>query len=279
MDTIDWESHRQAIQRSSSHRVHYTKLCHELLPTGLILCRYGMGLPDYCLLCKLPDVDFHHVLLCPHEARMKWRTNRLDCLFQRCRAMRTDPFLIRILRGGIEWWLLDWPFDEDDIPRQYLQLLSEQATIRWNQFFQGRVSCQWNKLQKEHVFDLPTEDAPEHQIWTTTILRYSFEHWKALLEQRNNESHSHDASTAVLIKREQAHQDLATMYTLRDKVLHWDRHIFFSSLYDHQSNPLEWSTTVAQHLSTVITAKCERLQNVRSLHHYFPPGDVAAPPP
>ena len=48
IETIDWEAHRQATHSQIARRTHYVKLCHELLPTGKVVSKYGQGLPDYC---------------------------------------------------------------------------------------------------------------------------------------------------------------------------------------------------------------------------------------
>jgi hypothetical protein len=58
LELIDWEAHRQSTQAQSHRRTHFVKLCHELLPTGHLVCTYGTGLPDYCPLCKTTKRTF-----------------------------------------------------------------------------------------------------------------------------------------------------------------------------------------------------------------------------
>jgi hypothetical protein len=62
LEQIDWEVHRQTLQTQATRRTHFVKLCHDILPTGNVACRYGQGLPSHCALCTTPDEDFAHVL-------------------------------------------------------------------------------------------------------------------------------------------------------------------------------------------------------------------------
>jgi hypothetical protein len=102
LEVIDWEAHRQALQTQPTRRTHFVKLCHNILPTGSIVCNYGQGLPSYCTLCKSPDEDFVHILRCPHHTRKDWRTEFVTNLRKKCHGLTTDPYLIDILLGGIE---------------------------------------------------------------------------------------------------------------------------------------------------------------------------------
>ena len=104
-ETIDWEVHRQATYAQKARKTHYVKLCHDILPTGSIVCRYGQGLPDYCSLCKSPGEDFHHILRCTHPAHAMWRLKLLSALQKQCFTIKTDPVLIDILLGGLTNWL------------------------------------------------------------------------------------------------------------------------------------------------------------------------------
>jgi hypothetical protein len=49
LELINWEAHQQSTQAQSHRRTHFVKLCHDLLPTGHLVCTYGTGLP-----AKLP---------------------------------------------------------------------------------------------------------------------------------------------------------------------------------------------------------------------------------
>jgi hypothetical protein len=97
LQMIDWEAHRQSTPMFPQRRTHFVKLCHELLPTGNLVCSYGAGYPDFCPLCRTPNEDFHHVLRCPHTSREYWRTEFLRSLREKCYALKTSPTLAKIL--------------------------------------------------------------------------------------------------------------------------------------------------------------------------------------
>jgi hypothetical protein len=46
MESISWESHRQALNRMQSRQVQLVKLCHDILPTSKIAHRYNPLLPS-----------------------------------------------------------------------------------------------------------------------------------------------------------------------------------------------------------------------------------------
>jgi hypothetical protein len=110
LELIDWEAHRQSTQAQSHHCTHFVKLCHELLPTGHLVCTYGTSLPDYCPLCKTPKEDFHHVLKCHHPSRVKWRKTLLSSLKERCYTLKTSPPLVECLISGLTSWFDDRKF-------------------------------------------------------------------------------------------------------------------------------------------------------------------------
>jgi hypothetical protein len=122
LETIDWEAHRQALQSQSNRRTHFVKLCHDILPTGSVVCRYGQGLPSYCALCSTPDENFAHVLCCPHPTRAKWRSEFIVRLRKKCHNLSTDQWLIDILLSSIESWLTQTHFDSSEFPLEYQTL-------------------------------------------------------------------------------------------------------------------------------------------------------------
>jgi hypothetical protein len=63
IECIDWEAHRQSTQTYHHRRTHFVKLCHELLPTGNVVCAYGAGYPDSCPLCKTSTMFFTVLML------------------------------------------------------------------------------------------------------------------------------------------------------------------------------------------------------------------------
>ena len=152
---IDWDAHQQSTRAQMGRRTHYVKLCHDILPTGSLVCKYGQQLPDYCALCRAPKEDFHHVLKCNHPSRVKWRNDLLDSLTKTCHSLKTDPILVEILLEGITSWLHDTPFLHGNFHTEYQDLSVEQAAIGWSQIFQGRITKRWATTQQWYYNGFP----------------------------------------------------------------------------------------------------------------------------
>ena len=93
-ETIDWEEvHCQSMHTQISHKTHYVKLCHDILPTGNVVRNYGQSLPNYCPLCKASNGAFHHVtplvMPAPHSLQ-KWRNDLLSTLKTKCLKNRPN---------------------------------------------------------------------------------------------------------------------------------------------------------------------------------------------
>ena len=274
IDTIDWEVHRQATQAQSGRRVHYVKMCHEMLPVGHLVSRYGQGLPDFCALCKTPDENYHHVLRCQHQTRADWRTQTIKKLVDKSVDKRGDPNLTSILRHGLESWLKDVPFDESPYPLEYRTLLQEQRQIGWSHFFQGRVSTKWAALQQRHLASLPPIKGQDGTSWVRSVLQTLFTQWNMLWESRNADQHGRDSATQAKKRKDQVLLQLESLYTLRGKVLQRDRSLFHDHIDDHKKLPTrcikQWINTYQPLLlKSVKDAKTFSLLHVRPLTHYF----------
>jgi hypothetical protein len=90
LEFIDWEAQCQSTQAHSHQGTHFVKLCHDLLPTGHIVCTYETSLPDYCPICKSPQQDFHHVLKCHHPSRVKWKETLLSSFLLKRVVLRPE---------------------------------------------------------------------------------------------------------------------------------------------------------------------------------------------
>lgn len=277
IDTIDWDVHRQATAAHSTRRTHYVKLCHDILPTGKVVCRYGQGLPDYCPLCQSPDEDFHHILCCPHRSRVKWRNDLLVLLTKKCHAIKTDPTLTEILLGGLTSWLNSSPFNTDEYPEDYHQLLLEQAAIGWNHFFQGRISTQWATIQQRYYSSFPPVKGRDGQSWSRNILNQIFTCWNLLWDTRNTDRHGKDETSKSKARKEQVMRELTLLYSYRNQILHRDQSIFLETIEDHTQKPThsirQWiNTHQPLILKSVKDAKSQSIQHVRTISHYFGAG-------
>ena len=179
-----------------------------------------------------------------------------------------------ILRQGLESWLHDRLFDSDAFPPQYQKLIQEQSLIGWGQFFQGRITLEWSRLQQLHLSPLPPIKGHDGAHWSKTILTTVFNQWNTLWDARNADRHGRDSATRAKAKKDQAIIQLEALYTLRHKVLHRDRSLFHDHLDDHKEQPTrsirQWINTYQPLLlKSVKDAKTLSLLNVRTLPHYF----------
>jgi hypothetical protein len=274
LELIDWDPHRQALQTQHNRRTHFVKMCHNILPTGNIVGRYGQGLPSHCQLCKTPEEDFHHVLRCPHQSRQTWRSEFLSSLRKKCHSIATDQALTDILLIGIESWLNATAPDFSTIPTLYDHVIRDQTQIGWNHIFQGRFAISWSSMQQQHYSGLKPVKGRDGQFWTRTIISHIFTHWITLWEARNKSVHGNDTSTMAKAKHDQAIRELEILYSFRDRVLHRDRSLFFEDLSIHKDKPTfsirQWLNSFKTLiLQSMKEAKTKSLSNVHTLDHYF----------
>ena len=269
LETIDWEVHRQATYAQKARKTHYVKLCHDILPTGSIVCRYGQGLPDYCSLCKSPGEDFHHILRCTNPARAMWRLKLLSALQKQCFTIKTDPVLIDILLGGLTNWLRQTPFTFDGFPPEYHALIQEQNNIGWVHFFQGRISTRWAETQQWHYNGFPKVKRHDGASWSRKILLLIFTHWNILWDARNEDLHGKDTATKATATKAQIIRELESLYSYKDKVLQRDTKLFYESLDEHKLLP---SNIIRQWINTYqpLILKSAKDANTKSLLHVKP---------
>jgi hypothetical protein len=237
LETIDWESHRQALQTQSTQRTDFLKLCHELLPMGSLVHRYSQSYPDYCALCKTPNEDFCHVLRCPHQTRADRRKTFLDSLQRKCDTLATSPLLSKILHAGMKSWLCQEPVGVTEYTGEFQELIQIQSTIGWSYFFQGRIALKWSKIQQQHYSGLPLVKGRDGSSWSRNIILYIFTQWVDLWKTRNEMVHGNDASTRAQAGKAQVIRELEILYSFCDETLHRDQHIFNIPIDEHKEKP------------------------------------------
>jgi len=62
LNSINFQSHKQALDRMSSRHIQLVKLCHDILPTAKITHRYNPTASKFCPICKSETEDFPHLL-------------------------------------------------------------------------------------------------------------------------------------------------------------------------------------------------------------------------
>jgi hypothetical protein len=274
LELIGWEAHCQSTQAQSHRRTHFVKLCHDLLPKGHLICTYGTGLPDYCLLCKSPKEDFHHVLKCHHPSQVKWCETLSSSLKEQCYTLKTSPPLVKCLLSGITSWFNDSKFPMDDFDPAYRQLIRDQDQIGWSQIFQGCLTMQWSMPPQDYYSVFKPAKGRDGTLWSRHIISHIFTHWLSLWDEHNKARHRQDSTTRHVAKRKQVFQELDILYAYPPSVLHPDRDIFFTDINKHKTKPThairQWINTYQPLiLKSIKDAKTHSLLHVRTLNHYF----------
>lgn len=73
LQTINWEAHSTAIQRTSvPHTHHLVKYLHRVFPTHAQANKFDGG-HRKCVLCGSINEDYIHILRCKHNQCLEWR--------------------------------------------------------------------------------------------------------------------------------------------------------------------------------------------------------------
>ena len=249
-----------------------------------------------CAECKdgmIEDQD--HVLRCSHPSREKWRDQLVAAITTKCVNLKSDPQLTQIMTKGLHQWLQGndkgqevWSF-----PAKYRWLVQEQNAIGWRQFFNGRVSKEWARLQDDYAFvrkqreqdlrssrerrknDTTSTCAYTGTRWTSEIINEIWVQWKIVWTQRNETIHGHDSRMRVEKMHQRDALRLQHIYDNREQMEPSVRELLFETIEEHQihcSKPAinNW---LAIHESTFIqsvknVAK-RALHGVRSIQSYF----------
>jgi hypothetical protein len=70
---IDWESHRQALNKFPSRRTILIKYLNNIAPVGKLVNRYDHKYPAGCPSCPEELETQEHMLQCPCIKRVEWR--------------------------------------------------------------------------------------------------------------------------------------------------------------------------------------------------------------
>ena len=299
MHTIDWEAHGQAITKHNKRRIQITKIIHDIVPTNRRVHRHNVLL-QRCPTCTDVDTeDRDHVMRCSDPARDKWRAELITTLEYKCRTLRTDPGLTRILIEGLHSWLEGAAFlPEARYHRKFRKLIREQNEIGWRQLFNGRMTSEWARHQDDytHVQRLKARDEDVAKLvgspsgrrngtaWTSAIISELWEQWFKVWTIRNEAVHGHDQTTRneqIELRTRQALQDI---YEKRDEMEPSVRdELLYSRVEEHlehsHSSIRKWIEVYESTINLSIKRAATRaIQGMRSIKSYFatgrPPGNA-----
>jgi hypothetical protein len=282
MQSINFQSHKQALDRMSSRHIQLVKLCHDILPTAKITHRYNPIASKLCPLCKSETEDFPHLLRCTHPDRKPWRHKLYAALRATCELHDTRPYLVDLLLNGIDAWFHGVPLDPSKYPRIFHRLIREQTAIGWRQIFQGRMTSEWARLQDNHLRDIKAlSNFKSGTLWTTTIITTTWKSFFTMWEARNAVVHGADTSTRQQARRDHAAISLRHLHTKQDDVLATDRKLFISDcpkaldhwVNTHTATYIEnwlkiWKPVI---IDSAKAAQAFAIKSVLPLREYFSP--------
>jgi hypothetical protein len=95
-DSVHWEAHGAALKKANKQRIHYTKLVFDILPTHSQVNKYDGG-NRKCPSCDHSVENRDHILRCPSQCAVKWRTEFFLEFNEFCRRTRAAPELKRLM--------------------------------------------------------------------------------------------------------------------------------------------------------------------------------------
>jgi hypothetical protein len=228
---IDWTNFRHVLPKYYNIRTTIVKHLHSISPTGHIAHRNNSHLPHQCPACSQEFEDNNHVMLCPHASRAKWRAKTIQ-LISTYQTGFSDPHLLDILRDGVArfHWQLPPPALAQ-YPPQYHCLLTNQATIGWDQVYRGRWSTEWIRLQTE--YQAHQGQNSKATSWILGLSRLLVDQWLLAWKLRNEQRHGDDQNRHSKLRAQIIHSQMQELYTFQQQVLPCDRSIFHESLEAH----------------------------------------------
>jgi hypothetical protein len=222
-ESIDWQSHGQALKKHETHRPTMVKYLCNWLPVGHMVSRYHDKYQQGCPSCQESDEKQEHLLHCP--SREKWRQQCLDAVLKELEdpRMKTAPALKQLFMAILYRSLLD---PTNALPIQApegLQPISDaQHALGWQQVLKGRLVKDWAIYQQQYRSQNqgPKEKlkGTEGTTWATriisTILGQVFECWQL----RNGDRHGQDKESQMRAEKAQALHELQLLYDEKDNV-------------------------------------------------------------
>ena len=137
LKSIHWDLHRAAIRKSTIKHSKLVKFLHDALPTNKIMAFREKWRSPNCTRCAVGTIEtIDHMIKCPSAFVQRWRQQTLRLITTTSRKMAGHhDILLDILVTGLESWMLDIPLIRNKAWTGYFELVDQQTSIGWNQFF------------------------------------------------------------------------------------------------------------------------------------------------
>ena len=271
--SIDWDSHRMAIIKTSLPRQFVNKLIHRHLPVATKTKMYDRHETDLRCMCKAEIETQYHLFKCKHKDMISHRRLLYQRIRKQCDSMDTDPRLRDTLLQGLESYLEGKHYSPEE--SQFPNLVQQQTSLGWHQLLQGRFHLDWNCLHKKHS-NKPTFDGHFDANWTVSIThliwQWAHEYWTI----RNATRHGKEQELFNMREKEKAAREVTFLYGLEQRTCAKDREIFDIPLEEQLQSDTKslinlatmWRPVVLHSLSRATTLA---ITHVRSIRDYFKP--------
>jgi exonuclease III len=284
--SINWRAHGQVLRNHITHRIHFSKLVHDILPTASYLNKMDKG-KRCCPCCNHPHEDRDHILTCSHFSRNKWRHGLLRALLETCTANFTYPPLHDLLQEAVQAWFYNidpetvFTVPYQQYPRELHLLIRQQNHIGWRQLFHGRFSVEWSRIQSDFYFRTRDDPGRNHKLtgqgWQVKIITTIWTNWRTLWKQRNHDVFGHDAATVALAERKEVRRRLTQIYDQKFQMEPSAQSLLCADIQAHLQQPTwvvkNWLTIYSPVIrASIIRARIQATRGVRSIRSYFGTG-------
>ena len=264
--SIDWQFFGRLCLRHSHRIAFYLKWIHLILPTGSVLHKRSPLESPFCPACGVQETN-DHLLLCRHPSRKAGYISLMSNL-RRSLLDYHDPTLADILINGTNSVLSGSPIQIQRYPAKYHNLITQQSSLGWINFLRGFVTIEWTSVEQSSSKFHPAK--PTILSCLPTLWSSIFQIWSFRCDQRHSKSLQHHESEL----RRQALLQVTNLYSLRQRVLPTDRHIFYSDMSAHltesTSNLQAWLANHQPYLhQSVLQAQQQHITHTRSISSYF----------
>eukprot|EP00957_Ditylum_brightwellii_P159727 12157198-Ditylum_brightwellii.AAC.1 len=161
---INWHMFQRSSKSLDQQDNQIVKLTHNLLPTNLLLHKYGKLILDKCTFCKASLETIDHLVQGKSAVVTRWRESFLSHLVKHLEIFHTKPALIQILHSALRVWLQNTPVLSIPVTHAESTTIKQQTAIGWRQLFNDDMSKMWSDIQTSTSMTLNfIQDAPmEH---------------------------------------------------------------------------------------------------------------------
>ena len=232
---IDWKFYSLICHQNYRRPTFFVKWTHRILPVGYVVHRRHARESPYCPACGEFE-DHDHFLQCDHASWHDLKRKLITDL--RCDLERPhfDSVLCDILLEGVLSVLHCHPFPFHKFSARYQSLCQSQSNLGWANLLKGFCSIHWRRLHNEYSLQNLHRNQID-QLGPLKSLRLLIQNIQSIWNFRNSQRHGVDNELHQSELSRQTIDTIVDLYELRDRVLPCDKHLFFSSVDDHLSQP------------------------------------------